>query len=103
MICIESDEQFAELVNNSEFVVVDFFADWCGPCKTLTPKLKELSTKYENVVFVKVNVDDFEEITRLHKIEAMPTIHFYKNGVMLDTKVIGGNINEIEKIISHNL
>ena len=103
MICIESDEQFAELVNNSEFVVVDFFANWCGPCKILTPKLEELSKKYENIVFVKVDVDDFEEITRLHKIEAMPTIHFYKKGIMLDTKVVGGKIKDIENVISQNL
>lgn len=103
MICIESDEQFADLVNNSGFVVVDFFANWCGPCKVLTPKLEELSLKYKNVVFVKVDVDDFEEIARLHKIEAMPTLHFYKSGVMLETKVIGGKLNEIEKVITENL
>lgn len=47
-----------QILNNNKYVVIDFTATWCGPCRMITPILEQLSTKFENVVFVKVDVDE---------------------------------------------
>jgi thioredoxin len=101
MIHLTSDTQFNDLIKNNNIVVLDFFATWCGPCKVLTPQLESLSKKYPNVVFLKVDVDEFEDIASQHQISAMPTIMFYKNGHLLkdDTVIGGGQINQIEQVI----
>ena len=60
--------------------VVDFYADWCGPCKMIAPYVAELEGQFSNAQFIKVNVDDLEEVAGLEGITAMPTFKFYKNG-----------------------
>jgi thioredoxin 1 len=105
MIHLTSDTQFYNLITHNHLVVIDFFATWCGPCKVLTPQLESLSKVYPNVVFIKVDVDEFEDIASTHQISAMPTIMFYKNGQLLknDTVVGGGKIAQIEHIIKNNI
>jgi len=104
MIKLEHDEQFEELIKLNDLVVLDFFANWCPPCKALTPQLEELSQKYTNVTFIKIDVDYFEEIAQSHKIDAMPTILFYKSGILLSDNVVGGGqITKIEEIIKQYL
>ena len=60
--------------------VVDFYADWCGPCKMIAPYVAELEGQFSNAQFIKVNVDDLEEVAAQEGITAMPTFKFYKNG-----------------------
>jgi thioredoxin 1 len=103
MIKIETEEQFLDLIQNNDLVVLDFFATWCGPCKMLTPQLEKLSEKYKKVVFIKIDVDDFNDIAESHQISAMPTILFYKSGNLLTENVIGGQIGKIEEIIKKYL
>ena len=105
MIHLTSETQFHDLIKNNHLVVLDFFATWCGPCKVLTPQLESLSKVYTDVVFLKVDVDEFEDIASSHQISAMPTIMFYKKGHILkdDTVVGGGQIKQIEQVIKkHN-
>jgi thioredoxin len=105
MIHLTTETQFHDLITHNHLVVLDFFATWCGPCKVLTPQLESLSKLYSNVVFIKVDVDEFEDIASQHQISAMPTIMFYKNGKLLkdDTVVGGGKINQIENVIKNNI
>ncbi len=105
MIHLTSETQFYTLIKDNNLVVLDFFATWCGPCKVLTPQLESLSKVYPNVVFLKVDVDEFEDIASQHQISAMPTIMFYKNGQLLknDTVVGGGKITQIEYVIKTNI
>ncbi|XP_073520823.1 thioredoxin-like [Phyllobates terribilis] len=63
-----------------KLVVVDFTATWCGPCKMIGPFFDTLSTKYPEVVFLKVDVDDAADVAEHCGIKCMPTFHFYKNG-----------------------
>ncbi len=101
MINLTSESQFYDLIKHNHLVVLDFSATWCGPCKVLTPQLESLSKKYLNVVFLKVDVDEFEDIASSHQVSAMPTIMFYKNGNLLkdDTVVGGGQITQIEHVV----
>lgn len=101
MIHLTSETQLYDLIKNNHLVVLDFSATWCGPCKVLTPQLESVSTVYPNVVFIKVDVDEFEDIASSHQVSAMPTIMFYKNGQVIkhETVVGGGQINKIEQVI----
>ena len=70
-------------------VVVDFYADWCGPCKMVSPVLERLSMEYEGKVkFVKLNVDDDPEIAANFGIMSIPTVLFFANGKARDA-IIG--------------
>jgi len=89
------------LVENKP-VVVDFWAEWCGPCRLIGPILDMLSVEYEGkAVITKVNVDDNNDLTAKYKIVNIPTMLFLKNGEVVD-KIIGAtNRNAIvEKINS---
>ena len=72
------NENFDELINE-EKVLVDFYADWCGPCRMLSPIIDEVSTE-QNIKVVKVNVDNHEDIAKKYGIMSIPTIILFKNG-----------------------
>lgn len=76
-------ENFDELINE-DLVVVDFYADWCGPCKMMHPVLDEI--KMEKIKVVKVNVDENEELARKYGIMSIPTLLLFKNGKLISTK-----------------
>jgi len=77
-----SDANFeAEVLKSAEPVVVDFFAEWCGPCKAMAPALEEVAKELEGKVKVaKIDVDENPEITTRYQIQAMPTLIMFKDG-----------------------
>ena len=72
-------EEFNELTK-SGLTLVDFFAEWCGPCKMLGPVLEELDNEYPDIDFVKVNVDDNMELAEKYGIMSIPNVHIFKDG-----------------------
>ena len=76
-------------------VVIDFFANWCGPCKRVAPLFEKLAETTENVTFLKVDVDESAELVDSFSIHAMPTFVFLKNGKIVK-KVEGADIKELE-------
>ncbi len=80
---IINTEQFNAIRNNGK-VVVDFFADWCGPCKMLGPVLEEVSKDYPDVEFVKVNVDENEDLAAEFGIMSIPTVFMLKEGKIVN-------------------
>ena len=79
---IINSQELKDLLQVSEKpVFVDFYADWCGPCRMLAPVLSELSEKYaDKAVFVKVNVDESEEAAIEHGISSIPNVIAFKGG-----------------------
>ena len=77
MIHLEK-ENFDELIKDK--VVVDFFATWCGPCKMLGPVFEELSTEINDIKFVKVDIDEHEDLCRKYKVMSVPTLIVFDNG-----------------------
>lgn len=74
-------ETFAQLIQSSQPVLVDFFATWCGPCKAMEPVIKEVAKTMEGKVrVVKVDIDRQQHITQQYNISAVPTFMLFKNG-----------------------
>ncbi|KAG7458460.1 hypothetical protein MATL_G00220390 [Megalops atlanticus] len=103
IIVIEDKEAFdkALLDAGDKLVVVDFTATWCGPCQSIAPFYKALSEKPENksVVFLKVDVDDAQDVASFCDIKCMPTFHFYKNGKKVDD-FSGSNQAKLEEMVN---
>ncbi|MEK7634068.1 MAG: thioredoxin [Patescibacteria group bacterium] len=69
-----------EVLKNKGIVLVDFYASWCGPCKTTGPIIEQLSEEMENVKFVKVDVDQNQELTSQYQVFSIPTFVIFKDG-----------------------
>ena len=81
-------ENFAEEVEKCDrLAVIDLYADWCGPCRLLTPVMEELEREYPDVKFCKINVDEQPELTALFKTESIPYIALVKDNTFLDFSV----------------
>ncbi len=78
----------AEVLNSAEPVVVDFWAEWCGPCKMIGPSLEEISNEMAGKVkVVKVNIDENPEIAAQYGVRSIPTLALFKAGEVADIKV----------------
>ncbi|MDD4210933.1 MAG: thioredoxin [Clostridia bacterium] len=85
-----SDKDFAEVVLKSEKpILVDFYADWCGPCKMIAPILEQVAeTLGEDATIAKLNVDDNPQISRTYMVMSIPTMIIFKNGQIME-KLVG--------------
>lgn len=79
-------DNFETLINN-DVVLVDFFANWCGPCKMLSPVLDDIASERSNVKIVKVDVDKNEELAKKYGIMSIPTLLLFKNGQVIDKHI----------------
>jgi len=83
-----TDAGFEELLKSDKPIVIDFWAEWCGPCRMVGPIVEELAGEYaDRVIIGKVDVDNNDEITSKYGIRNIPTILFIKNGEVVDKQV----------------
>lgn len=84
-----TDSEFDEVVKEHPYVVVDFWAEWCAPCKAIAPTIEELARKYAGkVVFAKLNSDENPQKVQQFMVMGIPTLLFFKNGKLAD-QVVG--------------
>ena len=101
---VEKTEQFKEMVTeNNKLVLVDIYADWCGPCKAMMPTLESLEQKYsETLDIVKIDADnpDTGELTQLFQVRSIPTLLFIKNGEVQEAVIGAQPLSVLEKVIN---
>jgi thioredoxin 1 len=83
-----NDANFDQIINTDNAVLVDFWAEWCGPCKMIGPVVEELAGDYEGkAVVAKLNVDENPDVTARYGIRSIPTLLVFKNGQIVDKQV----------------
>jgi thioredoxin 1 len=76
-------DNFEEVVTNNEFVIVDFWAPWCGPCRSFAPTYEAVSNDHPDVVFAKVNTEDEQEIAGHFQIRSIPTLMIFRDKIII--------------------
>ncbi len=83
-----TDSNIKDIINSGKPVVIDFWAEWCGPCRMVAPIVEELANEYEGRVEIgKMNVDENNDTPNEYGIRNIPTILFFKNGELVDKQI----------------
>lgn len=99
VISVHDAQEYASAMGSKDqLIVIDFTASWCGPCKVMAPIFDKLSGQFPTAKFLKIDVDEHQEIAQKHGIQAMPTFHLYKNGQRLE-ELRGANAAQLELLI----
>ncbi|MBE6158672.1 MAG: thioredoxin [Firmicutes bacterium] len=93
-----TDKEFDESIKSGK-VLVDFYAEWCGPCKMLSPVVDELSEELKDVTFFKLNVDESDEVVRNYSVMSIPTLLVFEEGELKATSVGFKNKEEIKELL----
>ena len=96
--------KFNEIINANHLVLVDFYADWCGPCKMMSPILQEVkSTLKEDIKIIKINVDQHQDLAAHFMVRGVPTFMLFKTGKMLWRQSGVLSASDLIKIITTHL
>ncbi|GFF34048.1 thioredoxin-1 [Aspergillus udagawae] len=98
---LSSLQAFRSAVADNMLVLVDAYADWCGPCKAIAPKLELFSNQYANIKFFKVNVDKVPDVAQELGVSSMPSFYLFQGGEYVD-KVVGANPGLLETSIKRH-
>lgn len=90
--------QFDEAIQNNKKVLVDFYADWCGPCKLLGPVLEEVAQE-EDITILKVNVDSESDLAQLFGVSSIPTVLLFEDGKAVKKSIGYVNKNQLLNFI----
>lgn len=93
-------DNFNEIVENNDFVILDFWAPWCGPCKNFGPIFEKVSEKHEGIVFGKINTEDQQELGGYFQIRSIPTLMILREKIAIFSQPGMLPETELEKIIT---
>lgn len=92
-------EQFREAINGDVPVVIDCYADWCGPCRIIAPRFAELSGQYTQVKFYKLNIDEQQDISNELQIRSIPAFFVFRNGNKTE-ELVGANPSALNALVA---
>lgn len=92
-------DTFEETITNNDIVMVDFWAPWCGPCKSFAPIYESVSEKHDDVVFAKVNTEDEQELAASFQIRSIPTLMILREKIVIFSQAGMLPENALEEII----
>ena len=94
-----TDEQFKEITGQKEkAVLVDFYADWCMPCRMQGPIVEKIANENDDIIVGKINVDEYDEAARKYNVQSIPTILIFKNGELVKTFI---GVTRKESLLSY--
>ena len=99
IIKIKEEEFEEKVLKNNKKVLVDFYADWCGPCRMLSPIIEEIAKENDEYEFVKVNVDDCHEVSRKYGVMSIPTLIVFENGVEKKKTLGFHSLDEVKEFL----
>ena len=105
LIAHVSDDSFeTDVLKSAEPVLVDFWAEWCGPCKSIAPMLDQLAADYQTrMKVVKVNIDHNQKTPRSYNVRGIPTLMIFKDGKVQDTQIGAVGKAQLTQFIDRNL
>ena len=93
--------KFQDIIAGDTPVLVDFFAEWCGPCKMMKPVLEELKKKMgNNIIILKIDIDKYISLSSEYRIQSVPTLVLWKQGEIIWRQSGALSLNELEQILS---
>ncbi|WP_431709912.1 thioredoxin [Glutamicibacter uratoxydans] len=95
-----NETDFAQLIEENDIVLVDFWAEWCGPCKQFGPVYEEISTKFPEVVFAKVDTEAEQGLARAANISSIPTLMAFREKVLVFSQPGALNAAQLEDLVT---
>ena len=95
-----NEQNFEETILNNDFVVIDFWAPWCGPCRGFAPVYDAASEKYENIVFSKVNTQDEQALAGQFQIRSIPTLMIFREKVIIYSQPGAMQAGQLDELIA---
>ena len=95
-----TEQNFESFIKENKKVLIDFWASWCGPCRMTAPELEAFAEAHKDIAVGKINVDEEPELTRLFKVDSIPTVAIVKDNTFLDMSVGYVSKNALSDLIS---
>ena len=94
----KTEDEYDRLKQSTSLAVVQFSANWCGPCRVVKPEIEKLAKEYKDVTFIYVDVDELEDLPNGRDVKGVPTFKIYKDG-MLVSYMAGANAQKVREQI----
>ncbi|MBD3610391.1 MAG: thioredoxin [Gammaproteobacteria bacterium] len=92
-------ENFEETINNNDIVLLDFWAEWCGPCKSFKPVFEAAAEKYPDIVFAKIDTEAEQELAAMFQIRSIPTLMAFREKVVIFSQPGALQASQLEQLI----
>ncbi|MDP4120215.1 MAG: thioredoxin [Bacillota bacterium] len=103
LISHPNEQEFKDLIKDNEFVMVDFWATWCGPCRMVAPTIEEIAEEFEDVTVAKIDIDEYGSLAAEYDVQSIPTVVFFKNGEEIHREVGVKSFDDYADFIDANL